>query len=73
MWLPKQCLSGPVLFVIKARVAMLTETAMAQEGYLTSFSAIVNYLHRQYATDDNIAIVDANFDIFKQQDMTATD
>lgn len=62
----------PVESVIKAHVTVLLETTEAQEEFITSYSAMVYYLFRQYATDDNIAKVNTDIPIFKEQDTTAT-
>lgn len=53
-------LKGRVESVIKARVDLPTDMTRAEEGYLTSNSAITNYLLMQYATDDNVATLDAD-------------
>lgn len=49
-----------------------TETAKSKEGRLTSFYAIVNYLLKQFATEDNIATVEADIWDFRQGSLTAT-
>lgn len=59
MGLFKHYLSGLMKAVIKARVALPTDTSKAQEGFLTSYSAIINYLLELYVTDDNITTADA--------------
>lgn len=46
--------------MIKARMALTTETAKLREGCLTSFSLTGNYLLKRFVTDDNIGIVDAD-------------
>lgn len=58
MWLLKQYLSGPVEAVSKARVGLPSETSKSKKGCLTSFSAIVNYVLKLFATEGNIAPVD---------------
>lgn len=47
MRLFKHYLSGPVESIIKARVTLPTQITMAQEGFLTSYSGIFNYLLEQ--------------------------
>lgn len=72
-WLINHYLSGPGKSVIKALVASSTDTARVQEAYLTSCSAIINYLLKRYPTDDNITTADAAVQTFKQQGLTVTD
>lgn len=70
VWLLKHYPNGPVRSVINAHVVLQTETARTQEGCLTFYSAIGNYLLKRHATDDNFAIVDADFRTFKQERLT---
>lgn len=72
MWPFKNYLSVPVESVIKNGVAIRTQTAGAQEAYFTSHFAIVNYLLRLYATDENIAAVDADIWASRQELLTST-
>lgn len=68
VWFSEHYLSGPVQFVIKTRVALPTETALAREGCLKLYSAIANYLLKQYAAVDNIAVLDGDSCTFKKND-----
>lgn len=65
MWFFRRYLSGPIDVVIKARVALPTESGKTGELCKTSFSAIVKYLLKWFTTDDNIATIDANIRNFK--------
>lgn len=47
-----------------------TETANVQKVCLKSYSVIVSYLLKHFATDDNIATVEADIQTFKLQDIT---
>lgn len=60
-------LAGPVEAVIKARVALPNQAAKDQENCLTSYSTDVNVLLKGYATDYNIAVVDADIRQFRQR------
>lgn len=71
MCLFKQHRNNPVESVVKARVALSTETARAQEGCLMSYLAIVYYLLNRNATENNIAIVDDYIHTFKHKRLTA--
>lgn len=73
MWIFKHYLSSSAESFIKARVALLKENTRAQEGCVTSYYTIVNYLLKQYATDDNIASADADNHSFTQRNLMATD
>lgn len=73
MWPFKHCQSGAIEAVNKVYAALPIDTFKAREGCLSSYSAIVNYLLKPYAMDDDIAIVDVNIRTYKKQDMTATD
>lgn len=53
-------LTSTVDAVIKCRVALPTQTVMAQEGCLTSYFAVANFLLKLYATDDYIAVIDGD-------------
>lgn len=59
--------------MIKARVALPTETADAQEWCLTSYPSIINYLLKRCAADDNIAIVNTDIHMFKKTRLAAID
>lgn len=45
---------------MKAQVELPTQTAKALEGWLTSYSAVVNLLLKCYAKNDNIAVIDGD-------------
>lgn len=68
----KHYLSIPVEIVTTARVTLSTETARSKERYQNLFSGIVNYLLKQFATDDNIAICNDDIPKFKQGSLTVT-
>lgn len=73
MWLFKHYLSGPIEFVIKAGVAIPTETAKAHARRLTSYSTIVNYLLIRYRVHNNIVTIDTDIRTFKHKHMTVMD
>lgn len=60
LWIFKDFLIEPVESVMKVREALPTKTARAQHGCLTTYSAIVNFLLKSYASNDNRAIVDSD-------------
>lgn len=57
--------------VIKTGVALPTHTAKAHDGFLMSYSAFVNSLLKQYASEDDNATVRAEIQTIKHQNMTA--
>lgn len=54
-------LTSPLEAAIKAGVELSAKAAKSKEGGLESFSAMVNYLIKRFATDDDITTVDADF------------
>lgn len=52
--------NGSVETVVNARVPLPTEAAKSKEWCLTSLSANVNYLNNRFATDENIAKINAD-------------
>lgn len=64
---------GSVKFVITPRVALSSRAAKAQEGFLSLYLAIINYILKIYRTHDKIAPVDGHIQTFEQQYWTATD
>lgn len=73
MWLFKHYISGRVKAVIVARVTVPTKRTKSKQGCLISFSAIRHYLLERFATDSNIATVDANLQNNKQRSSEPTD
>lgn len=73
LWLFKYFLSSPVKSVTKARVTLPTDTMKPQEGCLTNVLAVINFLIKRYATDNNIATVDGDIPIFRQETLSATE
>lgn len=73
MWFWNHYLASPVETVINARVALRTETKKLKEGCLTSLSAIVIYLLKRSATEDNVATVEINIRNLIQSSLRATD
>lgn len=65
MWLFEHYLNRPVESVINARFALPAETARAQNGCLTSYFAIINWLLKRYEIDKNITIVDTDIRAYK--------
>lgn len=57
----------PVETVIRERFALLTETIHGQKQCFTSYSTIVNYLLKRYASDVNNEMFDANISIFREK------
>lgn len=73
MWLFRNYLAGALEAVIKAQVGRPTENTNSKEGCITSFSAIVNYLLRWFATDYYIAKINADIQNTKQNIVTVSD
>lgn len=71
MWPSKHYLSGLAESIINAHVTLPTESSKEEEWSLTSYFAILNYMLKRYATDDNIVTANADIRTFEQQDMTA--
>lgn len=59
-------LTDPVRSFIRAHVFLPIESAEAQDGCLTLYSAIINYFINRYATDYNNATVDTDIRTFNQ-------
>lgn len=73
MLLFKPYMTGPIDAVTKAQVTLPTGAAKLQESSPMSFFAIVNYHLERFATNHNIATVDADTCSFKEGRLTATD
>lgn len=58
---------------IKAKVSLPIDTMKAQEGCLTSYSAVVSFLLKRYATVDNIGTVDGDYWNLRQETLSATE
>lgn len=73
IWLSRQYLTGPVEPVIKALVALPTESAKSKEGGITLFSANVIFLIPTFKTNDNITAVGSDISKAKKGSLTGTD
>lgn len=60
IWLLKHFLTRCVEADIKALVALPTKTAKAQEDCPTSYSTVIKFLLKLYATGVNIAVLDGD-------------
>lgn len=72
-WLFRPCLSGRVEALVKTRMALQTKTARSEEWCLASFSTMLNYLLKQFVTDENTAPVDTDIRNFKIGSLTSTE
>lgn len=60
VWILTQFLKRSGDSVIKARLALQTETISVQENVLTSLTAIVNFLLVRYTKDKKTNVIDSN-------------
>lgn len=66
MWLFKQYFTGLAEAAVKAKVTITSSAKCYHKGALKSYSAIVQFLLKQYVTDDNIAKLDAEVDSLRE-------
>lgn len=64
---------GPVETIIEARAATLRETAKSEERSLTSFLAIIIYVIKRFATNNDIAKIETKIQKFKHDSLAALD
>lgn len=66
MWLFQQFIKDPAKAALAHRVRAKKEISAQEEGKLTRYCQVVNYLVGNYASDDAISGVDAEVTNFKQ-------
>lgn len=72
IWLFQVYLRISVESFVATQVELTDESTKAQQGFLTSYLVMENYLLKDKATGDNIATVDVRILTFEKQSVTAT-
>lgn len=69
----KTFLTGSAEVAVKSRISLPSSSTQRHEGALQSYSSIVNFLLKRYATDDNIAKLDSDIRSLRQGSSTPTE